>query len=192
MNLSLIEKVKGFLTNPVEGFRQSEEDGPGAVFPYFAVLLVLYAVFSSLLAVATIETSAVAGMMTGGSSGPVAVFFITVAAGFFGILVFGAWLHLWVYLFGGRRGIWQSLKALMYGNTPSLLFGWIPFIGFVFTLWSLVLGILGIRELHKISSLRAILAVALAVMIPLILLLILISYLMIASATTTGVPDPLV
>lgn len=192
MNLSLIEKVKGFVTNPVEAFRQSKEDGPGAVFPYFVVLLLLYAVFSTILAAVMIESSPMAGMMTGGISGLVALFFITLAAGFFGILVFGAWLHLWVFLFGGRLGIWQTLKALMYGNTPSLLFGWIPFIGFFFALWSLVLGILGIRELHDISSLRATLAIALAVMIPLILLLILASYFMIASATTTVVPEPVV
>jgi hypothetical protein len=93
-----------------------------------------------------------------------------------------------VYLFGGRRGIWQTLKAVMYGNTPYLLFGWIPLVGFLFTLWSLVLGIFGIQELQEISSLKAILAIALAVMIPLMLLLILGAFFMIASVTTTAVP----
>ena len=106
--------------------------------------------------------------------------------GFVGALIFGAWLHLWVYIFGGRLGIWQTIKTVMYGSTPSLLFGWIPFIGFVFTLWSLVLGILGISELQEISSLKATLAVALAVMIPLILIIILAAFFMIASVTTTG------
>ena len=192
MITTLIEKVKGFLTNPVDTFRQSNEDRPDAAFPYFAMLLLIHAALSAVLAALIIETLPMAGMMSGGLSGPVAVFFVILVAGFVGILVFSAWLHLWVYIFGGRRGIWQTLKAVMYGGTPFLLFGWIPFIGFVFMLWSLVLGILGIRELQGISSLKAILAVALAVMIPLILLLILAAYFMIASSTTTIVPDPVV
>ena len=192
MVTALVEKVKGFLTNPVDTFRQSKEEGTDAVFPYFIMLLLLHAALSAVLAALAIEILPMAGMITWGHSGPVVVFFVSLVTGFAGILVFGAWLHLWVYIFGGRRGIRQTMKAVMYGDTPFLLFGWIPFIGFVIVLWSLVLGILGIRELQETSSLKAILAVALAVMIPLILLLILAAYFMIASATATMVPEPVV
>ena len=192
MFTTLIEKVKGFLTNPVDTFRQLKEEQPDTVFPYFIMLLLLHAALSAVLAALAIEILPMAGLITGGLSGPVVVFFVSLVAGFVGILVFGAWLHLWVYIFGGRRGIWQTMKAVMYGDTPFLLFGWIPFIGFVFVLWSLVLGILGIRELQETSSIKAILAVALAVMIPLILLLIFAAYFMIASVTTTMVQEPAV
>ena len=192
MFTTLIEKVKGFLTNPVDPFRQLKAEQPDTVFPYFIMLLLLHAALSAVLAALAIEILPMAGLITGGLSGPVVVFFVSLVAGFVGILVFGAWLHLWVYIFGGRRGIWQTMKAVMYGDTPFLLFGWIPFIGFVFVLWSLVLGILGIRELQETSSIKAILAVALAVMIPLILLLFLAAYFMIASTTTTMVPEPVV
>ncbi|MFA5267694.1 MAG: Yip1 family protein [Methanoregula sp.] len=172
--------------NPADAFRQAKDDEPGIVLPCFALLLLFHAVISAvLLSVFMIGTSPVPGPVTGGISGAV-VFFAILIGGFIGALVFGAWLHLWVYIFGGRRGIWQTIKAVMYGNTPLLLFGWIPFIGFVFTLWSLVLDIFGIHELQEISSLKATLAVALAVMIPLILLIILAAYFMIASVTTTG------
>lgn len=182
----LVEKVKEFLVNPADAFRQAKNDEPGTVLPYFALLLLLHAVISAiLLSVFMIGTSPVPGPVTGGISGAV-VFFILLIGGFIGALVFGAWLHLWVYIFGGRRGIWQTIKTVMYGSTPSLLFGWIPFIGFLFTLWSLVLAILGISELQEISSLKATLAVALAVMIPLILIVILAAFFMIASVTTTG------
>lgn len=172
--------------NPVDTFRKAKDDEPGAVLPYFTLLLLFHAIISALLAASMIGTIPVPGLMTGGSISAVVVFFIILVGGFAGALVFGAWLHLWVYIFGGRQGIWQTLKAVMYGNTPYLLFGWIPFIGFVFTLWSLVLGIFGICKLQEISSLKATLAVALAVMIPLILLLILAAFFMIASVTTTG------
>jgi hypothetical protein len=39
-------------------------------------------------------------------------------------------------------------------------------------LWSLILGVLGIRELQELSTGKAILAVAIAVMIPLILIIL--------------------
>ena len=180
----MIEKGKGFLLDPVNAFRQAVADEPGTVLPYFAVLLLLNAILSALLAGAMIGTMPVPGMTE--PPGAVAVFFMILVGGFIGTLIFGAWLHLFVYILGGRRGIWQTLKAVMYGHTPFLLFGWIPFLGFLFTFWSLVLGILGIRELQEMSSLKAILAVALAVMIPLILILILAAFFMIASVTTTG------
>jgi hypothetical protein len=184
---SIFEKVKRFLVNPNVAFRQAKGDDPATVLPYFAVLLLIDAVISAaLISVFLIGTSPLPGLVTGGISGAVLLFLIILAAGFICTLIFGAWLHLWVYIFGGRQGIWQTLKAVMYGSTPSLLFGWIPFIGFIFSLWSLVLGIFGIRELQEISSMKATLAVALAVMIPLILLIIVAAYFLIATVTTTG------
>jgi hypothetical protein len=187
MITSIFEKVKGFLMNPIDAFRQAKGDEPATVLPYFAVLLLIDAVISAaLISVFMIGTSPLPGPVTGGISGAVLLFLIIIAGGFICTLVFGAWLHLWVYIFGGRQGIWQTLKAFMYGSTPSLLFGWIPFIGFIFSLWSLVLDIFGIRELQEISSMKATLAVALAVMIPLILLIIVAAYFLIGTVTTTG------
>lgn len=185
---AIIEKGKGFLLDPVNAFQQAKDDEPGTVLPYLAVLLLINAILSALLAMTMIGTVAVPGLT--GPSGAVAVFFVILAGGFIGTLIFGAWLHLFVYVFGGRRGIWQTIKAVTYGNTPILIFGWIPFLGFLFTLWSLALDILGIRELQEISTLKAILAVALAVMIPLILLILLAAYLMIAYVTTSSGPVP--
>jgi len=187
MITSIVEKVKGFLMNPNDAFRHAKGDEPATVLPYFVLLLLINAVLSAaLIAVFMIGTSPLPGLVPGGISGAVLVLLIFFAGGFICTLVFGAWLHLWAYIFGGRLGIWQTLKAVMYGCTPTLLFGWIPFIGFVFTLWSLVLGIFGIRELQEISPVKATLAVALAVMIPLILLIIAAAYFLIASVTTTG------
>lgn len=187
MITGIVEKMKGFLINPDDAFRQAKGDEPATVLPYFVLLLLINAVLSAaLISVFMIGTSPLPGLVTGGISGAVLLFLILLAGGFLCTLVSGAWLHLWAYIFGGRQGIWQTLKAVMYGSTPSLLFGWIPFAGFIFFLWSLVLGIFGIRELQEISSVKATLAVALAVMIPLILLIIVASYFLIATVTTTG------
>ena len=67
--------------------------------------------------------------------------------------------HIWVWLLGGREGITETWKAVIYASTPSLLFGWIPVVGFVMWVWSLVLTIIGIRELQQMTTTRAVLAV---------------------------------
>ena len=100
-----------------------------------------------------------------------AIMFISIIiGGLIGILVGSGWMHIWVYLCGGRKGVGQTIKAMAYGSTPSLLFGWIPFIGFIFGIWSMIVSIIGIRQLHEISTGRAVLAYLLgAIIIPLIM-----------------------
>ncbi|PKL64731.1 MAG: hypothetical protein CVV32_06505 [Methanomicrobiales archaeon HGW-Methanomicrobiales-3] len=188
MITNIFEKAKGCLLDPVETFRQSKDDELSAVFSYFIALLLFNAILSAALAAVVIEMMPPLAMMTWGIPVPVAIFLMMLVGGFIATLVFGVWLHLWVYLFGGSRGIMQTINAVIYGSTPRLIFGWIPFIGFIFTLWSLALGILGVRELQEIDSLKATLAVALAVMIPVILLIVLAAYFMVANVTTTAMP----
>ena len=120
---------------------------------------------------------------------PVIVFIAALVGGFILTLIFAAWVHLWVYIFGGRKGIMQTVNAIIYGHTPRLLFGWIPVIGFIFTLWSLVLNIFGIRELQEISGVKATLALAIAIIIPLAIIVIAAAYFLISTVTMTGLPS---
>jgi hypothetical protein len=55
-------------------------------------------------------------------------------------------------------------------------------------IWSLVLFILGVRELHGISTNRALGAVILAVMIPLFIVIVLAAFLFIAYTESFPVP----
>ena len=186
----IVTKVKGFLLKPVETFQQSRNDEPGVIFPYFAALLLINAILSAIITLIGIETMPRLAGMPEGIAIPVIVFLMALAGGFILTLIFAAWLHLWVYILGGRKGIMQTFKAIIYGHTPRLLLGWIPVIGFIFVLWSLALGILGIRELQEISTGKAILAVVIAVIIPLILILIVAAYFMTSYVTTTAIPYP--
>jgi hypothetical protein len=186
----IVTRVKGFLLKPVETFQQSRNDEPGVIFPYFAALLLINAILSAIITLIGIETMPRLAGMPEGIAVPVIVFLMALAGGFILTLIFAAWLHLWVYILGGRKGIMQTFKAIIYGHTPRLLLGWIPVIGFIFVLWSLALGILGIRELQEISTGKAILAVVIAVIIPLILILIVAAYFMTSYVTTTAIPYP--
>ena len=185
---TIVTKVKGFLLNPVETFRQSKTDEPTAVFTYFGVLLLFHAILCSLIATLGMAVMPVFTGMPFGSAFPVMVFFMMLVGGCIGTLIAGAWLHLWVYILGGRKGIMQTMNAVMYGSTPRLVLGWIPFIGVIFALWSLALGILGIRELQEMSTGKAILAIAIAVIIPLIFFVLLAAYLLTSYMTVTAVP----
>ena len=168
----IVTKVKGFLLKPVETFQQSRNDEPGVVFTYFAALLLFNAILSALFGAAEFGSMQMFSGMMGGFTYPVRIFFMALVGGFILTITLASWIHLWAYLFGGRKGIMQTFKAIMYGNTPHLLLGWIPFIGIFFALWSLVLGILGIRELQEVSTGKAILIIAIAVIIPLILIIL--------------------
>ena len=187
---AIIAKVKGFLLSPVETFQQSRNDEPGVVFTYFAALLLFHAILVALIATFGIEKMPTYPGIPVGIAVPVIVFLMALAGGFILTLIFAAWLHLWVYLLGGRKGIMQTFKAIIYGHTPRLLLGWIPFIGFIFMLWSLVLGVLGIRELQEISTGKAILAVVIAIIIPLIIVILIGAYFITSYMTTTAVPLP--
>jgi len=82
--------------------------------------------------------------------------------------------------------VWHgSTFGRTYAGTPGQILGWIPLIGFIAGLWSLVLIVLGIRELQEISTGKAILAVAIAVIIPLAVIIIAAAYFMIASPAVT-------
>jgi|WetSurMetagenome_2_1015567.scaffolds.fasta_scaffold06466_6 hypothetical protein len=188
---AIVEKAKGFIMNPVETFRQSREDEPATIFSYFIALLVVNAILSAIVAAAVVgSTTIFAGLNLGGPF-PVIVFFAVLVAGFIFTLIFAAWVHLWVYLFGGRKGIMQTMTAIIYGHTPRLLFGWIPVLGFLFVLWSLVLNIIGIRELQELTTMKAILVLAIAVLIPLILIILaFVAFFTIASTTVLPSPEP--
>jgi len=174
----IVEKIKGFLFSPSETFDASKEDTLGDAFKYYIILLLIPALLSAVIAAVAFSLFAgFFGMMLpgvmpalAGAGAAVAfiVFIYVLIAGAIGVLIGGLWLHIWVYLVGGRKGLTQTFKALMYGATPSLLLGWIPFINFLASIWALIVEIIGIRQLHEISTGRAVAAVILAIIIPLV------------------------
>jgi len=177
----IVEKIKGFLFSPSETFDASKEDTLGDAFKYYIILLLIPALLSAVIAAVAFSLFAgffgrmLPGFMpallafagAGAAVAFIAVFIYVLIAGAIGVLIGGLWLHIWVYLVGGRKGLTQTFKALMYGATPSLLLGWIPFINFLASIWALIVEIIGIRQLHEISTGRAVAAIILAIIIPL-------------------------
>ncbi|MBI4014741.1 MAG: YIP1 family protein [Candidatus Aenigmarchaeota archaeon] len=68
-------------------------------------------------------------------------------------------MHIAVKMLGGKSGYANTYRALAYGATPAALFGIIPFIGIVASLYSLYIEVKGISALQKMSTGRAVVAV---------------------------------
>lgn len=172
---SIAAKIKGIFLNPVETFQESRDDRQERVLAYFAILLIINSLLYTI--VIYLGNDSFMGGITPSVPGGVLLIFIFAFAGSFAIsALFIMWLHLWVYILGGRKGIIQTAKAFVYGATPELLLGWIPYISIILLVWSFLLGVLGIRELHEISIARAAVAFVIAILIPLLLFLFILLY----------------
>lgn len=193
------QKIKGLLFNPTETLQELREEDLSDAFLYFLVLLLFSSVMTaivsggSMAALRQLTTSLgyqipLASLSAlGGGLIFVATFFTMLFFTFIG----GLWLHLWVYLLGGRRGISETLKAVFYGMTPTMLLSWIPFIGFLAGLWGLVLQILGVKELQQLSTGKSVLAIFLAILVPaLVFGFLAFSVIMAGTAALSGLAGP--
>jgi len=65
-------------------------------------------------------------------------------------------LHGWILLFAGKGSFTQTYQLSVYARIPEFLFGWIPFIGTLSSVYGLVLLIKGTQKLHHIPKNRSI------------------------------------
>jgi hypothetical protein len=190
--VEFIEKATGILFRPVEIFQQLREESFGDAFVYYGVLLVMYAILSSLLSLVgfllLLPWITLGGMIPRFGLLPAVFlpFFLvaTILAFIIGLFVGGAILHLFVYLAGGRKEVEQTLKAVMYSSTPVFIFGWIPLVGVLALVYALILEILAVRELQEISTGRAILAVIAPFLLIFFLIILALALFLIVSTTS--------
>jgi hypothetical protein len=191
MVLSIGERIKGFLFSPSVTFDNSKGDTIGDAFKYYVVILLILAVlvaiigavafqwilgmFGALLPPDTLPLAAMGPLLA------VVLFIVVLVGGIISVFIDGLWTHLWVYIVGGRKGVGQTIKAVMYSATPYCLLGWIPIVNFIAEIWMIVVAILGVRQLHELSTGKAVLAVIIAIAIPLIISIAIIAALMIST-----------
>ena len=183
MEISYVDKIKGFLFNPVETLIAHRDEALEDAFKYLIVLIAIFAVFEAIvISLFRAMTPVFPGLSA------IILFLVSIVFGIIGglamVVIGGAILHLFVVIVGGRRGLSATIKAVIYAATPAILFGWIPVAGFVALIWSLVLEVLAIRELHEISTGRAVFAVVIPFAILVILVILAAAFFMIATVTT--------
>jgi hypothetical protein len=91
-----------------------------------------------------------------------------------GLFIFSGILHLLVMLIVGSRnsGFEATFRVLAYSAVTSLV-SWIPFIGWILSLYGIYLGIVGIREMHNTTTGKAALVVLIPAAVVLLILLLL-------------------
>ena len=153
--VNFIEKVKGFLIEPSKTYDASKEDTLGDATKYFVILMMIFAILNVISS---------HGFFSFGIRTSLFLLVLSPIIRVVSVFIYGAILHISIYIVGGRNGISQTIKALMYAYTPALLFSVIVFyisgiLVWVLWLWALVLLILGIRQLQEITTNRALIAV---------------------------------
>ena len=153
--VNFIEKVKGFLIEPSKTYDASKEDTLGDATKYFVILMMIFAILNVISS---------HGFFSFGIRMSLFLLVLSPIIRVVSVFICGAILHISIYIVGGRNGISQTIKALMYAYTPALLFSVIVFLisgllVWVLWLWALVLLILGIRQLQEITTNRALIAV---------------------------------
>lgn len=100
-------------------------------------------------------------------------------AGAVGIFLTALVTHLLVILVvgSGHAGFGATFRIISYSSVTSLA-SWIPFIGWIFSLYRLYLATVGIREMHATTTGKALLVV----LLPAILILVLVVIVVGASA----------
>jgi hypothetical protein len=94
-------------------------------------------------------------------------------AGTVGVFLTALVTHLLVILVvgSGHSGFGATFRIVSYSSVTSLL-GWLPFFGWIFSLYRLFLATVGIREMHATTTGKALLIVVLPAIVILILVLV--------------------
>jgi len=164
-------KIVGFIRTPVETFTAArDEDSWGSnSVKHFLKLLIVFAVLQTALFIAVPEyysvvlslAAAIVSPDAFANYPPLVGFVFIFVGGLVSMLAISALTHVWTRVVGGKGEVEQTIKSIAYGSTPLLLFGWIPFLGIAFAIWSVMVSVIGIMQLHELSKARAIAAVAL-------------------------------
>ncbi len=166
MTENVTKKVKGFLLKPSETFRATQAESLNSAFQYYVILAIIMSVLLFIVIAASVGiamyTSPVTAALGSAGIGAVGAFikfletyvlflpYVVFMLLLFGIFLSGFDYHIFVLLFGGKKGLVQTMKTVMYASTPALLLGWIPFVSIIGTIWSVILIIIGIRENQEI------------------------------------------
>lgn len=73
---------------------------------------------------------------------------------------------------GGTGTYEGTVRIASYANIVNII-GWIPIVSIVGSIYGLVLTVLGIREIHKLSTAKAIIAVAISIAIVFVIVVLL-------------------
>jgi len=155
----VIQKVKSVITDP-KGFFQKlkKEKGVGDAFVFIALLSVISLVGGIIVNILMPQPQLEGFEQLATPLGAGAIVIASVVGYFLGLALSFVWagiLHIWIMIWGGRAPYSKTYQLAAYASTPSMLFGWIPFIGMFAGIYALILLIMGTPKTHNISMKRS-------------------------------------
>jgi len=170
MPYSFSQKISGVIFRPRRTFLDLEDEPLGTSLIHFLKVSALFSVLMTIVAYSVFNILVPKRWAMASQVFQPQYFFVFLLISVITVpLIVGIWLHVWVYLFGGRRGIGQTLKTVMYSYTFFFVISWVPVIGLIGgALSTLYPQSIGIRELHHLPPRRATGAVCVAAFLPVI------------------------
>nr|WP_245323805.1 YIP1 family protein [Methanomicrobium sp. W14] len=155
----VLPDATGIIKSPVKKFNELKKRNAADVLLYIFATSAVYAVLYGLMTLIGYDIIDAYGFLK--PFGTWRMIFLIYLMSVGSIFLNSAIIHVFVIIVEGKKGLFESLKVVAYANTPSFLFGWIPVAGILASIWALVLETLAIRELHEISTGRAVIAMIL-------------------------------
>lgn len=151
--------IWGMLRHPVKTSRNVRKRSFYDVLVYVLITAIVYAVFFGLMTLWGLDLFYSYNFLKGHGIVPLItiIYLMAVASTFFN----AGFIHVFVIIVEGKRGIFESFKVVAYASTPSYILGWIPVFGIIAGIWALVVQTLALRELQEISTGRAVIAMVL-------------------------------
>lgn len=148
--MDTLQKAKGFLFFPKNSFDAEKKTNMKEAIKYLLAIQLVFAIGSSIVMIFSGSTinrikAGACPELTAAqcNSASANILIPDFAFGYIGgillVLIAALWMHLWMYVFGGKNGFEQTIKAAIYGITPASLLGWVPwsifreYIGFAST-----------------------------------------------------------
>ena len=182
--MEIIKKVKGFLSEPTRSFETCKEDPLEEAVKYYLLIAAVYSllfamitamIYSFIYSVVnplinnnTILKDNIVLKVPNGITETFGDFFMLFILMLISVFIWGAILHVFAYILGGRWNISRSIKVAMYSSTPLMLMGWIPVLGIFGWIWAGALNVVGLHQYQDLSEGKAIMAV----LTPIILLML--------------------
>lgn len=161
-----LNKIKQILSKPTKFFSNLKEKTLQDAFLYYVILSAFTVVMSYImfLIFGDVVTKTIFNMLKLDipmqEFGTIRMFGQFVLGYIFGILgsfIGAAFLFVWLLIFGGNKGYNKAYQLMVYSQTPSLLFKWIPFLGIFASIYSFVLLVIGTKKIYNFSTAIAIL-----------------------------------
>ncbi|MFZ2070562.1 MAG: YIP1 family protein [Halobacteriota archaeon] len=163
----MLNRIRSFSFSPSKEFAAARGDTVGDAFKYFVPLMAFFALILAIVAAGGMQMLGIPAISRFAPLLGVGAFVGILIIGIFAAMYISVWLHIWTYLLGGREGFKQTVKAVTYGSTPCLVLCWVPGANILIApIWSLLLVINGLIELHEMSAGMAILSVVFAILVP--------------------------